>query len=164
MVIIIMGEVESGRDRVAASVAESLGWDFLDIEKRCGAVGTSSSIIGTKGGSPMESLRAVLDSSIYEWRDVVLSCPVLTEKDQKHLRGNRSLVKFVHLKATDPSDSILRLNPSAEVRDSGPANAEELTAQHDKGVLILQGSLETVQIVNEVLKGAVLQRSCTDAA
>ena len=112
----------------------------------------------------MESLRAVLDSSIYEWRDVVLSCPVLTEKDQKHLRGNRSLVKFVHLKATDPSDSILRLNPSAEVRDSGPANAEELTAQHDKGVLILQGSLETVQIVNEVLKGAVLQRSCTDAA
>ena len=158
MVIIIMGEIESGRDSVGACVAESLGWEFLDIEKRFGVGGASASIIGTKGSFSMELLRAALDFSIYEWRDVVLSCPVLTEKNQKELRNNRSLVKFVHLTAADTSVSMLGLNSSAEVKTCRRRDAENLTAKHKNDVLILASSMEMGQIVSAVLNGAVLQR------
>jgi len=126
MVVIIMGEIESGGDSVGARVAESLGWEFLDLERpyRGGACGSMNQ---AKGPSPVELLRAVLDSSIGEWRDVVLSCPVLTEKDQKSLRDNRSLVEFVYLKANDAADATFRLNPSGKVQNCMLPSAAEVT-------------------------------------
>lgn len=159
MVIVVMGDVKSDRDRVAALLAEFLEWEFLDIEKQSGWGGMSSSMIDAQGCLRMELLRAAVDSLIYEWRDVVLSCQFLTEKDQKHLRDNRSVVKFVHLKAADATDAKLRFNPSAEMRICGPVNATQLTPKYDNGVLILPSSMEIAQIVNAVLSGAILQKS-----
>jgi len=164
MVIILMGEVDSGRNSVGARLADSLGWEFLDFDKDCGDEGTSGSMHDAKGSSTVELLRTALDTSIYEWRDAVLSCPILTERDQKHLRENRSLVKFVHVKAGDATDSTLGLNPSAEAGTSGTAKGMDLTPTSDTGVLVLALAMGTEQIVNAVLTKVVLQRPYNNAA
>jgi len=161
MVIIIMGEVGSGRDSVGARLAESLGWEFLNFDKRCGEEGTSGSMHDAKGSSTVELLWAALDASTYEWRDTVLSCPILTEGDQKHLRENRSLVKFVHLEG---DDSRIPSSPTAEAGSSDPAIATGLKSTNDSGVLILERSMGMERILNSVLTEAVLQRSCNNAS
>lgn len=159
MVIVIMDDVESRCASVAALLAESLGWEFLDIEKHCTAITRGAHLIA-ENILRLESLNATLDTCIFQWRDVVISCPVLTDKDQRHLRHNRSLVKFVHLKANDGSGSI-RPQAADQPTFATPADASGLIPKYDGVVLTLASSLERAEIVNAVITGIVLQsRSC----
>jgi len=161
MVIVIMGDSESIPESVGAAIAESLGWEFLDIKKQFASCKSGAGIGGGQAQF-VETLGAVLDSSIYHWRDVVVSSPVLAERDQKHLRDNRLLVKFVQLKAPDETDSNLRWNFPPEETTCVPANTVGPTRNCHEGTLTLASSMEMSQIIDAVLSLLVLRRRRND--
>jgi len=105
MVFIITGAAESGRDTVGRLLAEALGWEFVEAEnlrspgnldgRRC-----STSLANADPALSIETLSAAINLWIYEWRDVVVSCPMLTERDRRQLSKMSSLVKIACLGAS----------------------------------------------------------------
>lgn len=154
MVIVIMGDVESPSASVGALLAESLGWEFLDTEKQSlDARGDQEGILR------VEVVREALDSSIYRWRDIVVSCPTLAEQDQKNLCDNRSVVKFVHLKRPQRTDSKLPLDLPPEVVSLGVVAPNGFPHMRGKNLLTLSSSLSMEQIVEAVINRVVLRPS-----
>ena len=105
MVAIITGAADSGRNAVGRLLAENLGWEFINAEnlRPTGNLNAnhSSDSRGANGPMwPIEALSAAIDVWIYEWRDVVVSCPWLMEADRKRLCQRSSLVKIVYLEAS----------------------------------------------------------------
>ena len=102
MVFIITGTAESGRNTVGRLLAEALGWEYIDAENlrpsgnleahRC-----SASLANADPNLRTGTLSAAINIWIYEWRDVVVSCPVLTEGERRQLSRMSSLVKIVCL-------------------------------------------------------------------
>ena len=122
MVVVVMGEVESGGESVGRLLAESLGWEFADVESLACSTQARSPLTDGERFPQIEALSAVVDSSAREWRDLIVSCPTLTEKDRRQLRCKYPLVKFVYLTARDrtdhsllPEDSVLSLDSSQGV-------------------------------------------------
>jgi gluconokinase len=111
MVFIIAGASESSRDMVNRLLAETLGWEFVDAENLpapgnvdAGSGSTSWAHADRTWG--IEPLLAAINLWIYEWRDVVVSCPELREGERRQLSKMSPLVKIVCLQefhATDPS-------------------------------------------------------------
>jgi len=102
MVFIITGEVESGRSRVGGLLAETLGWEFIDEANLRPpanlAPRTSNTLLADADTTlRIETLSAAINVWIYEWRDVVVSCRMLTEEDQGRLAKISSLVRIVCL-------------------------------------------------------------------
>src|SRR5271166_543346 len=112
MVFIITGTAESDRSTVGRLLAEDLGWEFVDAENLHPAANLDvqnckHSGAGDKPFLRMEALSAAVHSWINHWQDVVVSCPMLTERDRKQLSEMSSLVKIVCLEdscATDRTD------------------------------------------------------------
>jgi len=100
MVIIIMGGVKSNRLEVGRFLAQGLGWDFADLQE----THQPPTLIASEQTYQIEALSAVVDCSIYAWRDTVIASPILSEDDRKRLGHNRRLVKFVRL--SDPSADL----------------------------------------------------------
>jgi hypothetical protein len=105
MVFIITGAAESATNTVAKFLAEAWGWEFIDAEHlrrhdhpddvRRGS--TSPAAADPTSGA--ETLRAAVHHWVYEWRDIVVSCPALTERERRQLSKVSSLVKIVCLEA-----------------------------------------------------------------
>src|ERR1700751_835860 len=105
MVFIITGATESGRNTVGRLLAEDLGWEFVNAENLRPTCNLDAKRRGDSraDAGPMwliEALSAAIDIWIYEWRDVVVSCPGLMEADGKRLCQKSSLVKIVCLEAS----------------------------------------------------------------
>src|SRR5271166_6367105 len=102
MVFIITGTAESDRSTVGRLLAEDLGWEFVDAENLHPAANLDvqnckHSGAGDKPFLRMEALSAAVTSWINHWQDVVVSCPMLMERDRKQLSEMSSLVKIVCL-------------------------------------------------------------------
>jgi gluconate kinase len=147
MVIVVMGEVGSGGESMGRLLAESLGWEFADMESLDCAAQMRSGLPDTGRMPQIEVLSAAVDSSTCEWRDLIISCPALKEKDQWQLRRNHPLVKFVSLRAPDSVDQSLV-----------PAQA---SAAHEKNdsILAVDTSQGAERIIGAVLSSLILKRT-----
>lgn len=102
MVFIITGAAESSRTSVGRCLADALGWEFVAAESlhppgNAEVRGCSTPRADADSTFVVDTLSTAVKSWIYEWRDVVLSCPVLTEGERKQLSRMSSLVKIVCL-------------------------------------------------------------------
>lgn len=114
VVFIISGAAESDRNTVGRLVAESLGWEFVDAENlrpplNAEVRGCSTPRANADPTFFEDTLSTAAKSWIYEWRDVVLSCPVLTEGERKQLSRMSSLVKIVCLEDFTQSIALASL-------------------------------------------------------
>ena len=82
-------------------LAETFGWELVDVEN----LRAQGNVDGGSGSTSrahadrtwrIEALSAAINLWIYEWRDVAVLCPVLTEGEQRQLSGISSLVKVVY--------------------------------------------------------------------
>jgi gluconate kinase len=155
MVIVIMGDVRSSLIDVGKSLAQSLGWDFVEVGNLLAAPLVEN---GTQYDSQMEMLSAAIRSSTYDWRDVVVSCSVLTGSDQERLRVKGSWVEFVHLKTTNiVTQSRPAEQPTAVV--SFVAQKEENMTPWPKGaVFSVEFSNRIDEVCSSIVSGAILHR------
>lgn len=157
MVIVVMGEFETSSNEVARRLAESLGWELADVENLACTVQTGSPMANSQPISQMEALSAAIYSLTCEWRDVIISCPTLPDKDQRHLRHNHPLVKFVHLTAPDKTDHALLCDQPADSANSAipgrPTGGTE-----DESVLSVDSSQGVEHILGAVLSTLILKR------
>lgn len=102
MVFIIAGTPESDRNTVSRLFAETLAWEFVDAENLRIQGNVDTAWGGTSPAHPhriscTEALSAAINLWIYEWRDVVVSSPLLTEGERRQLSKISSLIKIVCL-------------------------------------------------------------------
>jgi gluconate kinase len=156
MVIVIMGNVESGRNRVGRLLAEHLGWEFSDLDSLHHGT-LSRRPLDNAGCTPrVEALFSAIDSLNYEWRDVIVSSSILDEKDQ-NLHYHHPLVKFVHLKAAEAKHDSLSSDQALGVAKSGAAMKGYVASELYDQVLTLDSSQRVEQILSTVLSELILK-------
>jgi gluconokinase len=163
MVIFLMGAAGSGRNSLGRLLAETLAWDFVDGDSLCSTKQTQV----TESGAPpaeatsaalMEALSAALRYWNYHWRDVVVSCPILTEQDQRRVSGNHRSVKFVCLNAPESRDLTAALDqPVDHIRSEVLMGQGSAIAHNDK-ILTVNASQGADQIVAELISVLILNR------
>ena len=153
MVIVIMGDVESGRNHVGRLLAEYLGWEFADVESLHCDASSRSSLTDADCTPHMKALYAAIDSLNYEWRDIIVSCSILNENNQS-LHYHHPLVKFVHLKESLPDES-LPLDRKADITNSRMTR-HTAPEPHDR-VLTVDSSQRVEQILTTVLSELILK-------
>jgi len=163
MVFVITGTAESERNTLARRLAEDLGWDFVnaenlpppaDLDTRNRNRSPTNAVLSLR----METLSAAISSWIYEWRDVVVSCPILTGKDRRQLYETSSLVKIVCLEASHASGCTPSLDaPVCEVPSEFP---EGWGAASGKGkqVITVDSSRPVEETIGEMVSAVVLNR------
>jgi len=159
MVIVVMGEDESARNRCGRFLAENLGWEF--VESKClDCLPLEKDVLTINDGtSTINALSAVIDSSIYEWRDTVVSCPILAEKDQRQIRRRSQQVEFVRLKTSLPEQ---RLVPSCEA--DGAVSfviqpGQNVPRAYDDTVLTIRAAENMEQFCSIIVSELVLKQS-----
>ncbi len=154
MVLIITGATESGRDAVGRLLADTLGWEFVNA----GNLRPTGNLDANRcGDSPanagptwrIEALSAAIDSWIYEWRDVVVSCPMLMEAGRKRLCRKSSLVKIVRLESSLATGRANVLDHSAGVGSQLQAGWYGSQDQ-ERDVLTVDTSRQVEEIVAEM--------------
>ena len=153
VVIVIMGDVESGRNRVGRLLAEYLGWEFVDVESLHREAVSSSPLNDADCTPRMKGLFAAIDSLNYEWRDVVVSSSALDENDQI-LYYHYPLVKFVYLKTTDTSHLP---DQAMETANSGIAMKGYFAPEPYDKVLRIDSSRRLDEILSTVLSDLILR-------
>ncbi len=161
MVFIITGAAKSDRTTVSRLLAEALGWEFVDAEnlRSSGNLDAPRRSTSPGNGGPtlrVETLSAAIHFWIYEWRDVVVSCPQLTDKDRRDLSQISSLVKIVSLEQFHATDRTSIPDRSAFV--SSPFHAGWHAARDcERDVLTLDSSRRVEETIAEMT--ALLTRS-----
>jgi gluconokinase len=155
MVFIITGAAESGRNTVGRLLAETLGWEFVDAEnlrppgnldaRRC-----SPSPANADPTWFVETLSAAITLWIYEWRDVVVSCTLLTEGDCRQLSRMSSLVKIVCLEEFHATGRTRVLDRSVGVVSSQLPAAWHAAHNPERDVLTLDSSRRVEEIIAEL--------------
>lgn len=155
MVFIITGTAESDRNTLGRLLADDLGWQFVDGENlhldlealTCNAFLANANPFG------IETLSRAIHCWIYEWQDVVVSYPILTETDRRQLSEISSLVKIVCLEAlqsTSGSPLLYRDRPVHVAGSEFPAGGR---AKHEPGqeVLTVDLSRQVERIIREMV-------------
>ena len=156
MVIVIMGDVASGRNRVGQLLAEYLGWEFADVDSlHCNAV-SRSPLTDADCTPRMRALFSAIDSLNYEWRDVIVSSSILDENDQSP-HYHHPLVKFVHLKTTGTAQDSLPSDQAGGVANSGIAMKGYGAPEPYDSVLTVDSSQRVEQILTTVLSELILK-------
>lgn len=159
MVIVVTGEVESGGNYVGRLLAEFLGWEFTEVRSWDRVPRTRGPGINAERISGVDPLSSAIDSSVCEWRDVIISCPTLRDEDQRKLRYyHHQLVKFVHLKAPDGTNHSLLLDQPTVPTNSGVPARREAAPEEEERVLAVDASQEVEQILGAVLSTLILKR------
>lgn len=158
MVIVVMGDVESGGESVGRLLAESLGWEFADVESLGCAAYAGGPRTDAERIPQIEALSSVIDSSTCEWRDLIVSGSALTEKDQRQLRHKHPLVKFVYLRAPDKTGHSLRSDEPVDFTNSGIPARRCAALENDDSVLSLDSSQGVEKILGEVLSALILKQ------
>ena len=156
MVLIITGAAELGRNTVGRLLAEALGWEFVDAEnlhppanldaRRC-----STLLANADPTLRIETLSAAINFWIYEWRDVVVSCPMLTERDRRQLSKMSSLVKIVCLEASAATGRTPVLDRSGRVVRSEFAAGWQAAREPGQDVLMVDSSRQVEEIIAEIM-------------
>ncbi len=155
MVFIITGAAESCRTTVGRLLAETLGWEFVDTENlrppgKLDARRRSPALADADPTWFVENLSAAITFWIYEWRDVVVSCPLLTERDRKQLSRMSSLVKIVCLEEFHATGRT-----RVPDRSVGDANSQLPAGSHaardpEPDVLTLDSARRVEEIIAEM--------------
>lgn len=99
-----MGVAGAGKTTVAAQLAFELGWEFLDAD----SFHSPANVAKMQAGLPLDdadrgpwlaSLRAAIEKSLAEKRDLALACSALKRSYREQLVVSPK-VKFVYLKGT----------------------------------------------------------------
>ena len=164
MVFIITGTAESGRNTVGMLLAEALGWEFVDAENlrppgNLNARRYNASLANADPTSRIETLSAAINFWIYEWRDVVVSCPMLPEKDRRQLSRMSSLVKIVGLEEFHGTGRTRVFDRTAGVV-SGQLHAGWHAARNsEQNVITLDSSRRVEEIIAE-MTAVLMMSSC----
>jgi len=157
MVIVVMGEVESGGESLGRLLAESLGWEFADVENLACVAQAQSPLTDVDRIPQIATLSAVIDASAREWRDLIVSGPTLTDKDRRQLRRKYPLVKFVYLRAPDETHHSLCSDQPADFTKFGIPVRRWAALENDDSVLSLDCSQGVEQILGAVLSALILK-------
>jgi hypothetical protein len=155
MVFIITGTAESGRNTLGSLLAEGLGWEYIDAEtlrpsrnleaRRC-----STSLANADPTLRTGTLLAAINVWIYEWRDVVVSCPMLTEGETRHLSRMSSLVKIVCLEDFHATGRNCFLDGSVGVASFPLRAACHAGRTPERSVFTLDSSRQMEDIIAEM--------------
>ncbi|MGC2194109.1 MAG: hypothetical protein WA628_05495 [Terriglobales bacterium] len=156
VVFIITGATESGRSTVGRLLAENLGWEFVDAEHfhdpRNSDVRRCSALLATADPQlRIQTLSAAIDFWIYEWRDVVVSCPVLSGKELSQLSTMSRLVKIVCLEASRATDRSRMLDQSVPVMGSESSDGRHAAREPGQHVFAVDSSRLADEIVAEIV-------------
>lgn len=155
MVFIIAGTPESDRNTVSRLLAETLAWECVDAENLraqgdVDAARGSTSRAHLDRTSRTEALSAAINLWIYEWRDVVVSCPVLTEEERRQLSRMSSLVKVVCLEEFHATGRARVSDRSAGIAIAQSPSGSHASRDPDKDVSTLDGSRSVEEIIAEL--------------
>jgi gluconokinase len=108
MVVILLGVAGAGKTTVGQALAARHGWRFLDADDRH----TPDAIAKMRNGVPLTdadrepwlaSLHTVVAAAIERREPLVVACSALKQRYRDRLRGTLRLVRFVYLKADEPT-------------------------------------------------------------
>jgi gluconate kinase len=161
MVLIITGPGASARNTVGRFLAEALGWEFVDAEDL--ARRGSASQAHTGPASLIETLTAAINFWVYEWRDVVVSCPMLTETDGRQLCRDTSLVRIVYLKMSYDAGWNTMLDKPEHSMNTGLATSKHTGQCLPAKALTVDSSQGIEDIITQVISALLLDRRSTYA-
>ena len=155
MVFIITGASQSGRNTVGRLLAEALGWEFVDAESLRAQKNVDAGGDGTSRTHPdrtwrVETLSAAINLWIYEWRDVAVSCPVLTAAERKQFCKMSTLVKVVCLEAFLAPGRTLVVDQSTGVVGAQVQARWHGSGDSQQGVLTIDASRQVEEIIAEM--------------
>lgn len=162
MVLIITGSAEPGRNTLGRRLAEALGWEFADAENlhppgHPDPPNCNPSLATADSPLRIETLSAAINFWIYDWRDVVVSCPLLTETERKQLSKMSSLVKIVCLEVSEGTGPVLdRPLPVASSEFSAGWHA---ALDPEAEVLTVDSSRQAEEIVAEMTAVLIMRKS-----
>ncbi len=155
VVFIITGTTESGRNTVGKRLAETLGWEFVDAEnlKHPGdsdLLRRSTSAATADPEPRLQILSAAIEFWIYEWRDVVVSCPMSTGKELRRLSTISRPIKIVCLEPSRATDREAVFDRSAGVMTSESSIGWQASPEPGQKVLALDSSQQVEEIIGEI--------------
>jgi gluconate kinase len=155
VVFIITGTPESDRNTVSRLFAEALGWEFVDAENlrmqgNVNAARGSPSRACPDRPSCTEALSAAINRWIYEWRDVVVSCPALTVGERRKLSTISSLVKVVCVEEFHATDHARVSDQSVGIAISPSPAGSYASRNPEKDMSILDLSRPVEEIIAEL--------------
>ena len=164
MVFIITGAAESTRNTVGRLLAEALGWEFIDAENLCPADNPDARECSTAQAdadstSRVETLSVAINFWIYEWRDVVVSCPMLTEKERSQLCKMSSLIKIACLQASHATERTRALDRSVHAVDSEFSAGWQAPRDPRPNVLTVDSSRQVEEIIAEMTAALIMSKS-----
>ncbi len=164
MVFIITGAAESTRNTVGRLLAEALGWEFVDAESLClpgnlDAGRCCTSLAKSDPAFRLETLSTAVNFWIYEWRDMVVSCPMLTETERRQLSKVSSLVKIVCLEASDATGRACVFDRSVRVASSEFPAGWHAARDPRPDVLTVDSSRQVEEVIAEVTAGLIMRKS-----
>jgi gluconokinase len=164
MVFIITGAAESDRNTVGRFLAEALGWEYADAEnlhppahleaRRCGTALANADPVWR-----LETLSAAINFWIYGWRDVVVSCPVLTERERRQLSKVSSLVKIVCLEVSHATGRALPLDQSVRAASSESSSGRHAAREAGQDVITVDSSRQLEEIIKEITALLIMRKS-----
>jgi gluconokinase len=155
MVFVITAAADADRNTVGSLLAESLGWEFFQLDDVCPCGNPETARFrgvpaDANSSLNLETLLAAIRFWVYDWRDVVLSCPMLLKTDQEQICKLSSLVKVICLETTDAAGRTHVAN-----RSIGDASTKSPARWHSacdarENILTLDSSREMEKIVAQI--------------
>jgi gluconokinase len=155
VVFIITGASESDRNTVGRLLAETLGWEFVDAENLRAQGNVDAGGDGTSRPHAdrtwlVEILSAAINLWIYEWRDVAVSCPVLTAAERQQFCKMSTLVKVVCLEAFPAPGQTLVVDQSAGVVEARLQTKWHGSGDSEQEMLTIDASRQVDEIIAEM--------------
>ena len=163
MVFVITGAAESDRNTVGRLLAEALGWEFVEAENLhpCGNLDAWRCSISLSNAEPtvrIETLSVAIAFWIYEWRDVVVSSRMLTERDRRQLSKMSALVKIVCLEASHATGRTPGFDQSVRVVTSEFPAGWLAAREQGQDVLTVDSSRQMEEIIAEITEVLIMRK------
>ena len=153
MVIVVMSELESDRCRIGKFLAESLDWEFAEIDSMHSADITTAVVKPSDRERQMQTVSDAINSAVYAWRDLVISSPVLTHEEERHLHSKSGRVNFLLLKGAEKEP-----NQAVDTKSSPSPIEEGSLHRCDDEVICVDRSQRTDHILAAILSKVILKR------
>ncbi len=155
MVLVVTAAAEADRNTVGRLLAESLAWEFFQLDdlRPCGdpeAARFRAAPADAYLSLNLETLLAAIRFWVYDWRDVVLSCPMLLKNDQEQICNLSSLVKVICLETTDAAGHTRGVNHPVEAESYQSAARWHSACDARQNILTLDFYRETEEIIAQI--------------
>jgi len=158
MVIFVMGTDRCERSSLARMLAITLGWEFADADELPPTY-VSGASDKVQCRTNIGTLSAALQYWVYNWHDVIVSCPELSEQNRQLLGRNLPIVKFIYLRS--PEHGLA--NQLSEVENGSASLTKSNRIAGNERVLTIDASRRTKEIIAEIVAVLVLKRRAVDA-